>query len=122
LIGENGSIHTQGNHPILSKEKHMKTSLKTILVAMCATLPFVAMSANAQTTRASCEADAKAQNLSGSERASFMKLCLPEGMKDAADAKPAKASKVSKSGAKKSKAKKNTKAKKKTTPKVAAVK
>lgn len=104
----------------------MKTSLKTILAAACAAL--FAMSAQAQTTRASCEADAKAQNLSGSERASFMKLCLPDGMKDADDAKPAKASKATKSGAKKSKAKKSTKAaktnkaKKKTAPKVAAVK
>jgi psiF repeat len=122
LAGENSSIHTQGNNSILSKEKQMKTSLKTILIATCAALPFFAMSAHAQTSRASCEADAKAQNLSGSERASFMKLCLPEGMKDAADAKPAKAAKVAKSGAKKSKAKKSSKAKKKTTTKIAAVK
>jgi hypothetical protein len=103
----------------------MNRPLKTILMAACTALPLFALSAHAQTTRASCEADAKAQNLTGSDRASFMKVCLPEGMKDMDEAKPAKATKTSakKTNAKsKNKAKSKTKAKAKTTAKVDAPK
>jgi psiF repeat len=83
----------------------MKKTSKILLTAICAALPFVAASANAQTTRASCEADAKAQNITGADRQTFMKACLPAG--ESAD-KPAKAAKV----AKKSKSSKSAKAKK----------
>jgi psiF repeat len=83
----------------------MKMTTKILLTAICAALPFFAASANAQTTRASCEADAKAQNITGADRQTFMKACLPAG--ESAD-KPAKATKV----AKKSKTSKSAKAKK----------
>jgi psiF repeat len=83
----------------------MKKTTKILLTAICAALPFFAASADAQTTRASCEADAKAQNITGADRQTFMKACLPAG--ESAD-KPAKAAKV----AKKSKSSKSAKAKK----------
>jgi psiF repeat len=96
----------------------MTKPTKTLLIAICAALPFFAASANAQTTRASCDADAKAQNITGSDKQVFMKACLPSG--ESADepkaAKPAKAMKSTKASkgkkAKKVKAKKSTKAKK----------
>jgi hypothetical protein len=87
------------------KGNRMKMTTKILLTAICAALPFFAASASAQTTRASCEADAKAQNITGADRQTFMKACLPAG--ESAD-KPAKATKV----AKKSKASKSAKAKK----------
>jgi psiF repeat len=95
----------------------MKMLSKTLLTAVCAALPFLAASANAQTTRASCEADAKAQNITGADRQTFMKACLPAGV--SAD-KPAKATKVAKTN-KSAKAKKK-KAKKSTAAKTAAIK
>lgn len=82
----------------------MDKTTKTLLTAICAALPFFAASADAQTTRASCEADAKVQNITGADRQTFMKACLPAG--ESAD-KPAKATKV----AKKSKSSKSAKAK-----------
>jgi psiF repeat len=89
----------------------MKTLTKTLLTAVCAALPFFAASADAQTTRASCEADAKTQNITGADRQTFMKACLPAG--ESAD-KPAKATKAAKSAkvSKTSKANKSAKAKK----------
>lgn len=89
------------------KGKRMKNTSKILLTAICAALPFFAASADAQTTRASCEADAKAQNITGADRQTFMKACLPAGV--SAD-KPAKASKTSKAS-KSAKAKKTKKAK-----------
>jgi hypothetical protein len=94
------------------KGNHMKMLTKTLLTAVCAALPFLAASADAQTTRASCEADAKAQNITGADRQTFMKACLPAG---AAADKPAKTNKAAK-------AKKKKKAKKSTAAKTAAVK
>jgi hypothetical protein len=93
------------------KGNHMKMLTKTLLTAVCAALPFLAASADAQTTRASCEADAKAQNITGADRQTFMKACLPSGAAD----KPAKTNKAAK-------AKKKKKAKKSTAAKTAAVK
>lgn len=88
----------------------MKMTNKILLTAICAALPFFAASADAQTTRASCEADAKTQNITGADRQTFMKACLPAG--ESAD-KPAKATKVAKKSksSKSAKAKKTTKAK-----------
>lgn len=86
----------------------MKRPVKTLLIAVCAALPFFAVSAHAQTTRASCEADAKAQNIVGAERTIFMKACLPPG--ESVDKPAAKATKATKG--KKAKAKKPVKAKK----------
>ena len=83
----------------------MKKTSNILLTAICAALSFFAASANAQTTRASCEADAKAQNITGADRQTFMKACLPAG---ASADKPAKASKASQ----KSKSSKSAKAKK----------
>jgi psiF repeat len=83
----------------------MKKTTKIRLTAICAVLPFFAASADAQTTRASCETDAKVQNITGADRQTFMKACLPAG--GSAD-KPAKATKV----AKKSKSSKSAKARK----------
>jgi hypothetical protein len=91
----------------------MKTSLKTLLIATSAALSFFAASAQAQTTRASCEADAKAQNIVGADRVDFMKACLPAGMSADEPKKTAKAAKATKS----SKAMKSTKAKKAKTAK-----
>jgi psiF repeat len=93
----------------------MKMLTKTLLTVVCATLPFMAASADAQTTRASCEADAKAQNITGADRQTFMKACLPAG--ESAD-KPAKAAKAAKKN-KSAKAKKTKKAKKSTVAKTA---
>jgi hypothetical protein len=89
----------------------MKKTTKILLAAICAALPFFAASANAQTTRASCEADAKTQNITGADRQTFMKACLPAG--ESAD-KPAKVTKAAKSTkvSKKSKTNKSANAKK----------
>jgi hypothetical protein len=87
----------------------MDKRTKILLTAICAALPFFAASADAQTTRASCEADAKVQNITGADRQTFMKACLPAG--ESAD-KPAKATKVATKVAKKSKSSKSAKAKK----------
>jgi psiF repeat len=89
----------------------MKTSFKTFLIATGAALSFFAASAQAQTTRASCEADAKAQNIVGQDRVDFMKACLPAGM-SADEPKKATATK-----AKSTKAMKSTKSKKAKTAK-----
>jgi psiF repeat len=91
----------------------MKTSFKTFLIATGAALSFFAASAQAQTTRASCEADAKAQNIVGQDRVDFMKACLPAGM--SAD-EPKKAT-ATKAKAKSTKAMKSTKGKKTKTAK-----
>ncbi len=83
----------------------MNKTSKILLTAICGALSLFAASTHAQTTRTSCEADAKAQNITGADRQTFMKACLPAG--ESAD-KPAKATKV----AKKSQARKSTKANK----------
>jgi psiF repeat len=88
------------------KGKRMKTSLKTLLITGGAALTLFAASAQAQTTRASCEADAKAQNIVGADRVDFMKACLPAGMSADEPAKKATATK-----AKSTKATKGKKAK-----------
>jgi psiF repeat len=99
----------------------MKKTTKTMLAAICAALPFFAASAHAQTTRASCETDAKTQNITGADRQAFMKACLPAG--ESAD-KLAKATKVAKkaksSKAAKAKKTKTAKAKKPATVKTAS--
>jgi hypothetical protein len=89
----------------------MKKSLKTLVITVCAALPFFAMSTQAQTTKASCEADAKAQNIVGSAKDDFMKACLPEGYKaDKAEA-PAKSKKAMAKSKTKGKAKAKAKSK-----------
>lgn len=102
----------------------MKNTSKIMLVAICMALPFFAASAHAQTTRASCEADAKTQNITGADRQTFMKACLPAGEsadKPAKAAKAVKASKKAKSGkAVKAKKSKTAKAKKSATVKAAS--
>ena len=99
----------------------MKKTSKLLLTAIGAALSFFSASANAQTTRASCEADAKVQNITGADRQSFMKACLPAGASADKPAKASKASQKSKSG-KSAKAKKTKKAAgKKTTAKKPAM-
>ena len=92
----------------------MKMTIKMLLTAIGAAVPFFAASAEAQTTRASCEADAKVQKITGADRQTFMKACLPAG--ESADKPAKKTSKASQ----KSKASKSAKAKK--TPKAKAKK
>ena len=101
----------------------MKKTSKILLTAIAAALSFFATSANAQTTRASCEADAKVQNITGADRQTFMKACLPAGASANKPPKASKASQKSKSG-KSVKAKKTKKAttQKTTTKKPAMVK
>jgi hypothetical protein len=99
----------------------MNTSLKKLLIATCAALPFMATCADAQTTRASCDADARAQKITGPERDVFMSACLPPGVSAESPTKTAKVTKTSTS-AKTSKAKKTTKAKKTKTKKTVKAK
>jgi psiF repeat len=99
----------------------MKMTSKILLTAICAVLPFFAASANAQTTRASCEADAKAQNITGADRQTFMKACLPAGESADKPTKAAKSAKVSKTS-KASKSAQTKKTKKAKAKKPAAVK
>jgi hypothetical protein len=70
----------------------MDATLKRLLLAGCVTLSVTATSAIAQTTRASCEADAKAQNIVGADRQMFMLACLPAGMSPDDTAQVAKVS------------------------------
>lgn len=58
----------------------MNAVFKKLLLASFVALPFVATNAQAETSRASCEADAKAQNIVGADRQMFMSACLPTGM------------------------------------------
>jgi psiF repeat len=111
-------IHFARQANLTFKGNRMKNTTKIMLAAICAALPFFAASANAQTTRASCEADAKTQNITGADRLAFMKACLPAGESADKPAKPAKAAKV----AKKAKSSKAVKAKKTKTTKTAKAK
>ncbi len=70
----------------------MAATLRKLLLAGCVALPVVTTSVQAQTTRASCEADAKAQNIVGADRQMFMMACLPAGM---SPDEPAQVAKVS---------------------------
>jgi hypothetical protein len=58
----------------------MNAVLKKLLLTSLVALPVLTTNAIAQTSRASCEADAKAQNIVGADRQMFMSACLPTGM------------------------------------------